>query len=534
MENAVIYARYSSAGQREQSIEGQLMVCRDYAKRMNCTVINEYIDRAKTGTNAHRPQFQRMIEDSAKQQFKYVIVYMVDRFARNTYDSTIYKYELQQNGVRVLSAMEHISDTDEGRLVEGILEIMAEQYSRKLSVRIRDAFQKSLAKGTAWGGRELFGYRRIDNKMVIDENTAPIVKYIFERYAAGVPLKEITDAINAKGYKTRKGKPFTINSFSNTLRNTKYVGKHIVDGIEYLDRYPAIIDEQTFDAVQKNLEKLKHAPATLKAKEEFLLYGKAHCGHCGSNMVGTSGTSHTGATHSYYSCSKRWKKSGSCNKKSESKTKLEVWIVANIKRYILTKTSSERIADLIIKEYDRNINTDAIKETERKIAALNKQLDDIMGLMLNSTTNADIIERLNAKANDLTLQKTEHDKQLAKLRLALALPHSKEDVIDYLKLFAHGNPEDPEYRKRIIDKLVNVIFIYDDKLLVYFNILDDRQITFDMLPDLENAELEPITPTSSGMPKVLISSATAYQKASNENPAYYVVTSGHLGLLVLR
>lgn len=125
----VIYARFSSHSQTEQSIEGQLRECYEYAKRQDLLVVAEYIDRALTGTTDKRPEFLRMIEDSKKKIFDYVLVYQLDRFARNRYDSANYKAKLKKNGVRVLSAKENITEDASGILIEGVLESMAEYYS---------------------------------------------------------------------------------------------------------------------------------------------------------------------------------------------------------------------------------------------------------------------------------------------------------------------------------------------------------------------------------------------------------------------
>ena len=120
--NAVIYARYSSANQTEQSIEGQLRVCEEYAQKNNILILNTYIDRAMTGTNDNRPDFQRMIKDSSRKEWNYVLVYKLDRFSRNKYETAIHKKTLKDNGVKVLSAMENIPDTPEGIILESLLE----------------------------------------------------------------------------------------------------------------------------------------------------------------------------------------------------------------------------------------------------------------------------------------------------------------------------------------------------------------------------------------------------------------------------
>ena len=108
---AAIYARYSSDKQNEQSIEGQLRVCQNYAKTNNILIVDTYIDRAMTGTNDNRPDFRRMIKDSAKKQWDYILVYRLDRFSRNKYETAIHKKTLKDNGVKVISAMENIPDT---------------------------------------------------------------------------------------------------------------------------------------------------------------------------------------------------------------------------------------------------------------------------------------------------------------------------------------------------------------------------------------------------------------------------------------
>lgn len=122
MKTAVIYARYSSDSQTEQSIEGQLRVCEEYAAKNNIVVIDTYIDRAMTGTNDNRPDFQRMIRDSAKKTFGYVLVYKFDRFSRNKYETAIHKKALKDNGVRVISATEYIPDSPEAIILESMLE----------------------------------------------------------------------------------------------------------------------------------------------------------------------------------------------------------------------------------------------------------------------------------------------------------------------------------------------------------------------------------------------------------------------------
>ena len=130
---AVIYARYSSDSQREESIEGQLRECTEYAERNGITILRSYIDRALSARTADRPEFQNMIKDSEQKLFDVVLIWKLDRFSRDRYDSAHYKRILKKNGVKVVSVKENISDGPEGIILESMLEGYAEYYSAELS-----------------------------------------------------------------------------------------------------------------------------------------------------------------------------------------------------------------------------------------------------------------------------------------------------------------------------------------------------------------------------------------------------------------
>ena len=203
MKKAVIYARYSSDRQTEQSIEGQLRVCHEFAEKNELTIIEEYIDRAMTGTNDKRPAFQKMIADSIHHKFDYIVVYKLDRFARNRFDSAVYKAKLKQNGIRVLSAMEGITDTPEGIIMEGVIEAMNEYYSVELSQKIKRGMRENVIKGKTTGGNIALGYRiGADKRLELDETAAITVRKIFEDYASGSTYAEIIRDLNSQGIKT--------------------------------------------------------------------------------------------------------------------------------------------------------------------------------------------------------------------------------------------------------------------------------------------------------------------------------------------
>jgi len=322
--NVVFYGRYSDAGQSEQSIEGQRKTCYEFAERNGYRVIAEYIDRATTGTEAdNRPQFQHMIADSAKRQFLGVLVYQLDRFARNRYDSATYKARLKKNGVKVLSARENITDDASGVLMESVLEGMAEYFSAELSQKVKRGMTLTAQKCEFTGAGVPLGYRIENKKFVINKDEAPIVRRIFEMYLSGKTMAEIIRYLNTNGVKTSRRNPYNKSSIRRILSNRKYLGIYIYGDIEVPGGIPRTIDEDTFKEAQALLIKNTKAPSRLKAVEEFyLLTTKLFCGHCLCAMTGESGHGRSGNIHQYYKCVTR-RNRGNCSKATVKKHIIE-------------------------------------------------------------------------------------------------------------------------------------------------------------------------------------------------------------------
>ena len=238
----VIYARYSCEKQTEQSIEGQLRVCHEFAERNGYIIVHEYIDRAVSGKTDKREQFQRMLQDSAKKEFDYVLVYKLDRFARNRYDSAINKATLKKNGVKVLSACEQITDSPEGIILESMIEGMAEYYSAELSQKVKRGMRESCLKGNAAGIQPIFGYCIVDKKYQIVPQEAEIIRKIFDDYVNGTTIKEIKTWFEESGIRTHKGNRFSFGRISDMLRNQKYIGKCQYAGEVYDNIIMPIVD----------------------------------------------------------------------------------------------------------------------------------------------------------------------------------------------------------------------------------------------------------------------------------------------------
>ena len=492
MKNAVIYARYSSNNQTEQSIEGQLRDCYVFAEREGLNVLGQYIDRALSGRTDDRPDFQRMVADAKKNQFQYVIVYKLDRFTRNRYDSAVYKHKLKQCGVKVVSATENISDNPEGVILEAVLEASAEYYSLELSQKIKRGYRESILKGNYIGGSPPIGYKLIDKKLVVDEEKAHIIKWVFEQYAAGVSKKAIMDELTAKGvYSPKTGKPYGSTAFQTALRSKVYIGTLQRGDIVSENACPALIDKSLFDKVQERLNANRKAGATKKAKTEYILYGKAFCGYCGKNMIGDHGTSRSGTKHFYYSCLGR-KKHKDCKKKSEKKDYLEWYIVEQTLEYILTPARMKYIAAGVVAEYDKEFNNGRVKEMEKRLAKVERDIKKLFDMMFNSDSKA-VMRNCEEKIKLLELQQIDLEIDIAKLKVANGIRYTEADIIAWLKVFTKGNMFDAEFRKRIIDVFINSIYLYDDKIVIYYNIKDSKQISY--VEMLDSSE-EPIEDTS--------------------------------------
>ena len=300
---AVIYARYSSDNQREESIEGQIRECTAYAEKNGITVVKHYIDRALSAKTDNRPDFQQMIKDSEKRLFDIVLVWKLDRFARNRYDSAHYEYQLERNHVKLVSATEPISDSPAGIMVKSMLTGMAEYYSAELSEKVVRGMTENVLKGKYNGGTIPIGFKVDEEKFFqIDPLKAPFVVEAFQRYNDGATMKELMNWLNDSGVTTNRNQKFTYNSVQKLLTNKRYIGENRFKDIVMPDSIPAIVDKDLFEEVQLKIKKNSRAPARHKAEDDYLLTTKLFCGMCGAMMFGECGTGRNKVVHHYYKC----------------------------------------------------------------------------------------------------------------------------------------------------------------------------------------------------------------------------------------
>ena len=459
---AVIYARYSSDNQREESIEGQIRECTAYAEKNGFTVVKHYIDRAISAKTDNRPQFQQMIKDSERGIFDIIIVWKLDRFARNRYDSARYKTQLKRNGVKLVSATEVISAGPEGIILESVLEGYAEYYSADLSEKVVRGMTENALKGIYNGGTIPFGYMIDETRHYQpDPLLAPYVEQTFQKYADGATMTDLRDWLKAHNIKNSMGGEMSYNTIQRMLSNRRYIGELRLRDVVQPNAIPALVSEDLFNKVQEKLAKNKKAPARHKAEESYLLTTKLYCGKCGALMFGESGVSHTGKMYTYYKCAAA-KKKKTCDKKAVRKQWLEDLVVNETMKLVEDDASMNAIIAKVM-ELQNQESTDLpiyekqLKETEVGITNMLNAIQ--MGILTSSTK-----ERLEA----LEEQRKELQARIAEERLAK--PKMKEEFVRFWLLrFRKLDMTQPEQRQALVDTFINAIYLYDDKVLITFN-----------------------------------------------------------------
>lgn len=379
---AALYARFSSDNQRSESIDAQVRAMTEYCRQKKIIIVETYVDEARSATTDKRPSFQRMIADSEKKLFDIVLVHKLDRFARNRYDSAIYKRELKKNGVSLFSVLENLDDSPESIMMEAVLEGMAEYYSQNLARETMKGMKENALQTIHTGGKPPLGYD-VDpetKKLVVNPQEAEAVKLIYQMFADGESHSTIIKTLNALGYKTKKGADFIPTSLYSILTNPKYSGLYVFnrssaknalgtrnthllkDADEIITvegGCPAIVEPSLYAKAQKRIDKNKHKGARHNAKEFYLLSGKLRCSECGKNMIAHR---HIGGRNKrvyigYYCSNKQ------CGNREIDRDRLEHYVVQLLEQEIFNEKAMQRIIQRIEKKEESG---EQYQEEQRK------------------------------------------------------------------------------------------------------------------------------------------------------------------------
>lgn len=489
MKTCVIYARYSSDRQTEQSIEGQLRDCREYAQRNDIAIVGTYIDRATTGTNDNREQFQQMLKDSDKKSFDYVLVYKLDRFSRNKYEMAIHRKHLKDNGIKILSAKENIPETPEGVLLESLLEGMNQYYSEELSQKTKRGLRETRIKGNYMGGPINYGYKVVHEttdeqtvaKVAVNEDEAPILLHIFEAYAAGNRIPDIVRELNDRGIKNR-GNPFTVNSIYFMLQQKKYTGTYSIHGETFTHIYPAIIPKELSQIVRKRIDKNKTGKHVIGV--DYILMGKCFCGYCGRQLRSAAGTTTDGTILRYYRCPYS-KKDPNCHNQSVRKEMLESIVTEALTKEIAKPENIALITNKVFELYCAKFADDAdLRRYENELAATDRAIKNILAAIEEGIFTPSTKQRLTELEEKKTRIEQAITIESAREKSLLTKDDIERYILAAVKLSA----------KQIIELLVERIDVFADKICIKLkysdapiepptDFSDDTSIQMDAQPD---------------------------------------------------
>lgn len=478
----VLYMRYSSVAQNDGfSIEAQQKALTKYAKSNNYYIVDEYIDRAKTGRNANRPEFQRMIDDSKKNLFDLVLVHKIDRFSRNRYDAIVYRSVLAKNGVKVVSITENFGEGIEGELMAGIQEAMAEFYSKNLAREVKKGLDVLASKGLHTGGSPPLGYEvGEDKKLKINESEAEIVRLIFSMYANHHSYNEISKELNAKGYKTKAGNSFSASSFTSILSQRKYIGEYVYNRraskdirgkanahknkpeeeiLRIPNAVPRIIDDITFNKVQARLELNKKGQGHYKSNSSYLLSGLIFCGECGFHYQGNSRAAGRGnhSIYSSYRCGKTQNHKGGCSNGEIEKNRLETFVLEQMQKYLFNDEAIRILVNLVNEYNQETIKTknDDLILYKKQIKEIDKQINNLTSAIAKGVADDILIDKINTLNNS----KKDIQKRIDEAITKELPPVNESDIKRALSKFnefvkANDCVEIKRFMNEYIDKIV--------------------------------------------------------------------------------
>lgn len=465
-QNCVVYTRYSSDRQREESIEGQIRVCEDYARRNGMEILHIYADRAMTGRSDQRPEFLQMIRDAASMSFDTVLVYKLNRFARNRYDSAKYKHKLKKYGVKVVSAMENIADDPSGILLESVIEGMAEYYSAELAENVVRGMTENALEGKWPGGVIPLGYK-LDKShhLVIDEPNAMVVKRIFKMLLEGRTPLSVCRTLNDEGKRTGTGKKFTRSTLTRIVNNERYRGVFYWKDVKRENGVPRIIDDKTFYSAQELMNNRRTHKNVIKRSENYLLTGKLFCGQCGCPMVGKSGTSKGGKIYYYYNCQKHLDGSG-CISNPIRTDKLENLVVRVTTKILSSKEAVKAIARQAVELRKEKKESLEVQSLKAQISDLKKKLDNCLKAIDNGVSSEALYNHMG-----------EYEKRLRELNCELSkaqlldrgMELSERQIEAFFGAISQRLDEEPRYKEILLTSLVRSVIVYDDYVEIRYN-----------------------------------------------------------------
>lgn len=482
------YMRYSSNNQDEASIAYQRSAILTYAFNKGYFVSVEYIDEARTGTNDRREGFQQMISDAnEKPDWTKILVYDFSRFARNSKDANNYIADLEDLNIELISVTQEIDNgSGEGMLMRGIINLLNEYYSRNLAKHTHAGLKLKASKAKHCGGTPPLGYDILNDRLVINEHEAEIVRLIFDMYENMFSYSQMAKELNNKGYTNKQKKPFTTNSFFSVLHQEKYIGtytwnkatrknnkgkrnnhkqKPISEQVILEDAIPAIISKEQFDRVQQLFTSRRNGTAPTKSRHFYLLSGGGFlkCAYCSSNLIGCISTSH-GKKYKYYYCPNHRKKQDEdkCPCVGISAEYIEPFVIRSVVSDIYNR-------DDLISIYNNTDEQDKIKTLTSQLKGLERSTKSLLNTT-KVTYDTPAYNDACAELQEISRQKKNINAEIAKLVAAqktITESDRRKVCIEIIKMLKTTNLLET---KKYLKSVISSILVSNEDISVTLNI----------------------------------------------------------------
>lgn len=400
----VIYARFSSAKQRETSIAGQIRECRAYAESKGIAVVGTYEDRAVSGRSDRRPAFRRLLEDAGAHRFDIVIVWKADRLARNRLIACRTREFLRKNGIGIASATENFGSGAQAAISESLADGMAEFYSLDLGEKTKRGQMEGFLSRRFNGGKPPVGFRvGPDKRLIVCPPEASAIRKAIRLIAKkGATLADAADFLRRQ----IPGRNWTLRNVVKTIKNRKLIGEGRLGNKTMAGWCPAIVPERDFLLANGRIASAeKRNKASRPACRAFPLSGIARCPNCDGKLTGSSGKSHTGKLFRYYRCA-------FCKAKPVPKAKLEAKAWQKIRRHWPT-------AALLRKAFPEVFGVDAAQTAKKRIRAAQQRIRRLLDAIEGGNPGKAIARRISDIEADI-----ERESSLAKcLGRKKAAPH---------------------------------------------------------------------------------------------------------------
>lgn len=497
----VIYARYSSHNQKEESIEQQVEECTEFAVLNGIKIVHVYADKALSGRTDKRPQFQRMMRDAEKKAFAVVVAYKSNRIARNMLQALNYEDRLSKFGIETLYAKEEFGNTAAGRFALRTMMNVNQFYSENMAEDIRRGMRDNAENCKVNGALPLGYVKGPDGRYAIDSKEAAIVREIYRKVLEGVPFIDIANNLNSRGIRTKQGNLWNKGSFHRLLSNENYIGVYRHSGYVNKSGIPPILEKEVFYAMQKHLETKRNPRGRHRENQDYLLTGKLRCGYCKSFMVGISGTSRSGDKHYYYTCNDR-RRGGGCKKENVRQDYIERTVAEMTQRFILRDDVIDWIANNAMQVLADSGSKDEIAAMEAELAEDRKATKNIMNAIEQGIFTATTKDRLLEL--ELDISALEKSIALAKAASEQAVIE-KDRIVWSLEQLRKGNVKSQEYQKQLIDTFVKAVYLWDDKIEIHYYYAGQKNVLSFALKERNGTGGE-------GVQEVLISSPSAHHR----------------------